>query len=96
MVCLYTRMDYLREAMPFDRIRTLLYVRSVSEYGASFNFEFFREQPDGTLEKLHVGQQDVAWVERRKDGTAVAAPWPEAVKQSLVAGATKEATLLMV
>ncbi len=97
MVCLYTRMDYLREAMPFDRIRTLLYVRSVSECGASFNFEFFREQPDGTLEKLHVGQQDVAWVERRKDGTAVAAPWPEAVKQSLVARATtKEAALLMV
>jgi acyl-CoA thioesterase FadM len=97
MVCLYTRMDYLREAMPFDRIRTLLYVRSVSECGASFNFEFFREQPDGTLEKLHVGQQDVAWVERRKDGTAVAAPWPEAVKQSLVARATtREAALLMV
>ncbi len=97
MVCLYTRMDYLREAMPFDRIRTLLYVRSVSECGASFNFEFFREQPDGTLEKLHVGQQDVAWVERRKDGTAVVAPWPEAVKQSLVARATtREAALLMV
>ena len=97
MVCLYTRMDYLREAMPFDRIRTLLYVRSVSECGASFNFEFFREQPDGTLEKLHVGQQDVAWMERRKDGTAVAAPWPEAVKQSLVARATtREAALLMV
>jgi enediyne polyketide synthase len=97
MVCLYTRMDYLREAMPFDRIRTLLYVRSVSECGASFNFEFFREQPDGTLEKLHVGQQDVAWVERQKDGTAVVAPWPEAVKQSLVARATtREAALLMV
>ena len=97
MVCLYTRMDYLREAMPFDRVRTLLYVRSVSECGASFNFEFFREQPDGTLEKLHVGQQDVAWVERQEDGTAVAAPWPEAVKQSLVARATtREAALLMV
>ena len=31
IVCLYTRMDYLREAMPFDRIRTLLYIASVSE-----------------------------------------------------------------
>jgi acyl-CoA thioesterase FadM len=97
MVCLYTRMDYLREAMPFDRIRTLLYVRSVSECGASFNFEFFREQPDGTLEKLHVGQQEVAWVQRREGGTAVAAPWPKAVKQSLVArAATREAALLAV
>jgi len=43
MVCLYSRMDYLREAMPFDKIRAHLYVQSVSECGALFNFEFFRE-----------------------------------------------------
>lgn len=84
MVCLYSRMDYLREAMPFDRIRTLLYVQSIFECGAIFNFEFFREQPDGSLEKLHVGQQEVAWVERRTDGTPVTVPMPPSVRQSLV------------
>ncbi|NEQ80928.1 MAG: SDR family NAD(P)-dependent oxidoreductase, partial [Moorea sp. SIO2I5] len=83
MVCLYTRMDYLREAMPFDQIRTVLYVQSVSECGAVFNFEFFREQPDGTSEKLHVGQQEVAWIIRKEDGTAVATPWPSKVMQVL-------------
>jgi enediyne polyketide synthase len=84
MLCLYTRMDYLREAMPFDRIRTLLYVESVFECGATFNFEFFREQPDGSLEKLHVGQQKVAWVKRQIDGTAVATPLPPTVRRSLL------------
>jgi len=84
MVCLYSRMNYLRDAMPFDRIRVHLYVQSVSECGALFNFEFFREQPDGSSEKLHVGQQEVAWVRRQPDGTPVTAPWPVEVMQALV------------
>jgi acyl-CoA thioesterase FadM len=77
-------MDYLREAMPFDKIRVFLYVKSVSQSGALFNFEFFREQPDGSTEKLHVGQQEVAWVIRRDNGTPVAANWPPEVMQALV------------
>ncbi|NEQ20249.1 MAG: SDR family NAD(P)-dependent oxidoreductase [Microcoleus sp. SIO2G3] len=84
IVCLYSRMNYLREAMPFDKIRVFLYVNLVSECGAVFNFEFFREQPDGSTEKLHVGQQEVAWVIRRDDGTPVAANWPPEVMQALV------------
>lgn len=84
MICLYSRMDYLREAMPFDRVRVILSVQKVSVCGAVFNFEFFREQPDGQLEKLHVGQQEVVWVQRLTDGTPVEAPWPPAVMQALV------------
>lgn len=84
MICLYTKMDYLREAMPFDKIRVLLYVQSVSECGAAFNFEFFREQPDGSSEKLHVGQQEVVWVTRLDNGTPVSAAWPPEVIQALV------------
>jgi enediyne polyketide synthase len=84
MLCLYSRMDYLREAMPFDRIHTLLYVQSVTECGATFKFEFFREQPDGSREKLHVGHQEVAWVERLPDGTPVAVPLPKSILQSLL------------
>jgi enediyne polyketide synthase len=90
MVCLYSRMDYLKEAMPFDKIRVLLYVSSVFECGAKFNFEFFREQPDGTREKLHVGQQEVAWVERRGNGTPVSAPLPPILRQKLLRTFSKE------
>ena len=87
MICLYSRMDYLREAMPFDRIRTQLYVESVLECGATFRFEFFREQPDGSLEKLHVGEQEVAWIERGPRGEPTATSWPTSVRQAL-AGST--------
>jgi enediyne polyketide synthase len=83
IVCLYTRMDYLREAMPFDRIRTLLYLASVSERGAIYKFEFFREYPDGKKEKLHVGEQEVLWVMRDADGTPHSASWPPEILQAL-------------
>lgn len=84
IVCLYSRMDYLREAMPFDRICVFLYVKSVSQSGALFNFEFFREQLDGSMEKLHVGQQEVVWVTRLADGTPLAANWPPEIMQALL------------
>ncbi len=90
MVCLYSRMDYLKEAMPFDKIRVLLYVSSVFECGAKFNFEFFREQPDGNREKLHVGQQEVAWVERLKNGTPVPTFLPPILRQKLLKSFSKE------
>ncbi len=90
MVCLYSRMDYLKEAMPFDKIRVDLYVSSVFESGAKFNFEFFREQPDGKREKLHIGQQEVAWVERRGNGTPVSASLPPILRQKLLKTFSKE------
>ena len=83
MVCLYTRMDYLREEMPFDRILTLLYVASVSERGAVFKFEFFRDYTDGRKEKLHVGEQEVFWVVRDAKGVPRSAPWPPEILQVL-------------
>ena len=83
IVCLYSRMNYLREAMPFDKIRVFLYVKSVSQSGAVFNFEFFREESDGSLEKLHVGEQEVVWVIRLADSTPVTANWPTEVMAAL-------------
>jgi acyl-CoA thioesterase FadM/3-hydroxymyristoyl/3-hydroxydecanoyl-(acyl carrier protein) dehydratase len=79
MVSVYSRMDYLREAMPFDKVRVYLYVQSVSQCGAKFTFEFFRELADGTQEKLQIGQQEVIWAEREADGTPSAQPWPKVI-----------------
>lgn len=89
MICLYSRMDYLREAMPFDRVVVVLSAQSVSVCGAVFSFEFFREQSDGQLQKLQVGQQEVVWAQRLTDGTPVATPWPEVVMSALVKKAYK-------
>ncbi|MCP6760338.1 MAG: SDR family NAD(P)-dependent oxidoreductase [Fischerella sp. CENA71] len=94
MICLYSQMNYLREAMPFDKIRVLLYVESVSECGATFNLEFFRELQDGTTEKLHVGQQEVLWIKHLADGTPIATPWPQELFNALVETSAKPAAVL--
>jgi enediyne polyketide synthase len=79
MVSVYSRMDYLREAMPFDKVRVYLYIQSVTECGAKFTFEFFRELANGTQEKLQIGQQEIIWAEREADGIPVAKPWPKII-----------------
>ncbi len=84
IICLYSRIDFMREAMPFDQVQVRLYVESISESGAMFNFEFLRQQPNGRPQKLHVGQQEVIWVQRQPNGTPVAAPWPPAIRQALL------------
>ncbi len=83
MVSVFSRMLFLREAMPFDKVRVVLYIKSVSECGAVFNFEFFREQPDGNTQKLQVGEQEVIWA-LRHEGTPVPTPWPSSVLEALL------------
>jgi NAD(P)-dependent dehydrogenase (short-subunit alcohol dehydrogenase family)/acyl-CoA thioesterase FadM len=84
LVCLRSRVDYLREAMPFDRIQVVLSLVSLSECGAVLGFEYFRVAPGGGREKLSVGTQEVAWVRRRADGTPVPAPFPEVIRRALL------------
>jgi acyl-CoA thioesterase FadM len=76
LICLHSRVDYLREAMPFDRIEVRLAPRSVSATGAVLDFEYYRIGPGGTRQKLSVGSQEVAWARRRADGTPEPQPWP--------------------
>ena len=83
LVCLYTRMDYLREAMPYDQVVARMAAESVSECGATLKFEFYRKESNGKLTKLSIGMQNVAWVDR-SDGEAKAAPWPEKLLQGLL------------
>ena len=90
MISLYSRIDFRQEAMPFDRIQVSLYVQSVSECGAVFKFEFFRERSMRCKEKLHTGQQEVLWVERQPDGTPMATPWPQSIRQALMRKQTSE------
>ena len=90
LICLYTRIDFLQEAIPFDKILVLLYVKSVSECGAVFNFEFFRQDPDGKRKKLHVGQQEAMWASRGKDGNLVPTPWPQAILEAFLNTAARQ------
>jgi NAD(P)-dependent dehydrogenase (short-subunit alcohol dehydrogenase family)/phosphopantetheinyl transferase/acyl-CoA thioesterase FadM/acyl carrier protein/3-hydroxymyristoyl/3-hydroxydecanoyl-(acyl carrier protein) dehydratase len=81
---LYSRMTYLKEAMPFDKVRANLYVDRVTECGAVFYFEFLRETEDGSLEKLHRGEQEVVWAVRDRHGRAIPTPWPQEVLHPLL------------
>jgi acyl-CoA thioesterase FadM len=76
LLCLHSRVDYLREAMPFDRIEVRLAPRSVAACGAVLDFEYYRVGPDGERQKLSVGSQEVAWARRSSAGTPEPEPWP--------------------
>jgi acyl-CoA thioesterase FadM len=86
LLCLHSHVDYLREAMPFDRIEVRLAPRSVSRCGAVLDFEYYRVEGAGR-HKLSVGWQEVAWVRRLADGTPQPQPWPADVLAAWQAGA---------
>jgi acyl-CoA thioesterase FadM len=68
-ICLNTKIEHLREAMPFDKIEVRLYVDEIYEAGLQLSYEFFcisRKEP----EKLAWGQQKVALVEGSQDYTS--------------------------
>jgi acyl-CoA thioesterase FadM len=84
LVTRHMRVDYLREAMPFDRVQVELRLSVLHRQGAVFGFEYFRLGPDGRRQKLSVGTQEVAWVRRSAGRRPHAEPWPEAVCQALL------------
>ncbi len=84
LLTLHTRVDYLREAMPFDRVQVDLRLRTLNRAGAVLAFEYVRAMPDGTRHKLSIGTQEVAWVRRGADGTPAAEPWPEPIRRALL------------
>lgn len=90
MVTLRNRVDHLREAMPFDTIAVMLYLRSVRTCGATFDFEYFQVVHDGSRLKLAIGYQEVAWM-KRQNGQAVATPLPDELRKSLLMERVQEA-----
>lgn len=84
MLCLHSRLDYLRDAMPFDRVCVALSAKTVFDCGADLLFQYYRVLPDGREEKLAVGQQEVVWVRRMAAGVTVPAPLPNKIKHALL------------
>jgi len=86
---LNSRAEFLRDAMPFDRIVVAMSVTAVYQFGATFRFEYFAADGSGGTRKLAVGEQDIAWV---KQGVAVALP--PAFVQALIAADPRSARVL--
>ena len=82
ILSLFSRMNFLREAMPFDKIQVKLFAKCVYEHGADLVFEFFIREGN-QLQKIQTGEQRVAWVQRKHD-IPMPATWPTPIKQQLL------------
>ena len=82
LICLETRVDHLREAMPFDRIIVTMALKVLRSSSAVFHFEYFRLDPDGTKTKLAFGEQNAVWVVRNNKGKPEPAPFPDKVRDA--------------
>ena len=92
MICLRSRMDYLREAMPFDDVQVQMTLQSLHESAATFGFEFSRVPAQGRPQKLSVGRHEVVWVTRDAEGLPQATAWPEDVRATLLSKQPRESS----
>jgi enediyne polyketide synthase len=83
LLCLETRVNHLREAMPFDRIMVTMALRALKKHSAIFYFEYFLMDADNARVKLAFGEQNAIWVKRDLNGKPAPAPFPAAVQEAL-------------
>lgn len=89
LLCTNFSLDYLREAMPFDRIEVKMYLGAVYECGVDLAFEYSRVEPNDSRTKLAVARHSAVWAARDGVGTYASAPWPQAVMDALVDGVSR-------
>jgi acyl-CoA thioesterase FadM len=77
------RVRHIREAMPFDRIRVTMVLRTVHAHGMKLEFQYSRQNNDGSSEKLALAEHEAVWVVRDGDERPVAAPLPDELLEVL-------------
>lgn len=82
LICMESRIDYLREAMPFDRIEVTMALKVLNTFSATFYFEYFRREPDGNRVKLAYGEHLAVWVIRDSQGNPAPSPFPSSVREA--------------
>ncbi len=80
LVALESRVDHLREAMPFDRIKLTMAVKELRDCNVTFHLDYFREEPDGSPVKIAHGLHRAAWIRRDGQGRPLATPFPDPVR----------------
>ena len=81
--CLYTKVEHLREAMPFDSIVVRMSLTALHERGVRLSFEFFRVGDDGDREKLAYGEHVAGWFVPGEPEWALS-PLPDDFRQGLL------------
>ncbi|GAB4194912.1 MAG: hypothetical protein Tsb002_26890 [Wenzhouxiangellaceae bacterium] len=77
--CINSRLDYLRDAMPFDKVRVTASVLALYEDKLHLKFEYYRLLGGGDSEKLAVGQHEAVWVKRNSAGEAAVGKLPQVI-----------------
>ena len=80
LLALESRVDHLREAMPFDRIALTLAVKELRTCSVTFHVDYFRLEPDGSRLKIAYGMHRAVWVKRDSQGNPMAAAFPDKVR----------------
>jgi len=83
LLALESRVDHLREAMPFDRILLTLAVKELRECSVTFHVDYFRLASDDSREKIAYGMHRGVWVKRDDQGKPMAAAFPATVRAAL-------------
>ena len=84
LLCRRSRVEHLREAMPFDRIYVTMSLRAVYECGVSLYFEYFHLNDNGEKQKLAYGEHDAVWTKRVAGDNFVSAPLPQKIREALL------------
>ena len=80
LLALESRVDHLREAMPFDRVVLTLAVRELRTCSVVFHLDYFRLEPDGSQVKIATGMHRAVWTLRDDQGRPVATRFPDPVR----------------
>lgn len=80
LLTLESRVDHLREAMPFDRILLTLAVKELRACSVTFHVDYFRLERDGSRVKIAYGINRAVWVMRDGQGRPMAAAFPDRVR----------------
>jgi enediyne polyketide synthase len=85
LTCVHSRIQHLREAMPFDDIIVTMSLKALHQKGLDLVFEFQKKLPDGKGEKLAMGEHRVIWTKMDAKGEKVATQLPEKIVSQIMA-----------
>jgi len=60
--CLRSKVEHLREAMPFDHIEVSMALKQLYGNGLRLHFQYFHRDADGKLSKLAIAEADYVWI----------------------------------
>lgn len=82
--CVKSRIQHLREAMPFDSILVTLSLKAVYEQAVDLQFEFYKLGSDGHKEKLATAEHQAIWTRQDKNGAKYSCQIPDEIRLSLL------------